>query len=303
MRRLAVLVASLALAPSAFAEEPLRVCADPNNLPFSDASGSGFENRIAAMIAGELHRPLVFVWRAQRRGFLREGLNAGECDLVTGVPTGLPMLLTTRPYYRSTYVFVTRPDEPRVFSLDDPVLRRWKVGVQLIGDDGMNSPPAHALAVRGIIDNVRGFPVYGDYRKNGPGAAIVRSVADRTIDVAAVWGPTAGYFSKQAAPPLEVTPFAVAFDHGLGFAFDISMGVRKLRPRSRRCGAGRDRHACAADRPNAQRLRRPAHRARTGTVAARRTETWSDQFPVRMENPMPWVKSVADAWAGTMDDA
>ena len=227
MRRLAVLVASLALAPSAFAEEPLRVCADPNNLPFSDASGGGFENKIAAMIAGELHRPLVFVWRAQRRGFLRDGLNAGECDLVTGVPTGLPMLRTTRPYYRSTYVFVTRPEEPRVSSLDDPILRRSKVGVQLIGDDGMNSPPAHALAARGIIDNVRGFPVYGDYRKSGPGAEIVLSVADRTIDVAAVWGPTAGYFSKQASPPLEVTPFAVAFDQGLGFAFDISMGVRK----------------------------------------------------------------------------
>lgn len=221
------MAAYLALAPSAFGEELLRVCADPNDLPFSDASESGFENKIGAMIARELHRPLVFVWRAQRRGFLREGLNAGECDLVTGVPTGLPMLLTTRPYYRSTYTFVTRRDEPRVSSLDDPVLRRLKVGVQLIGDDGRNSPPAHALAARGIVDNVRGFPVYGDYRKNGPGADIVRSVADRTIDIAAVWGPTAGYFSKQVSPRLEVTPFAVAFDHGLGFAFDISMGVRK----------------------------------------------------------------------------
>ncbi len=230
MRRMAAWAATLALAPSAFADEALRVCADPNDLPFSDASGSGFENKIAAMIAAELHRPLVFVWRAQRRGFLREGLNAGECDLVTGVPTGLPMLTTTRPYYRSTYVFVTRPDETRVSSLDDPVLRRWKVGVQLIGDDGMNSPPAHALAARGIIDNVRGFPVYGDYRKGGPGADIVRSVADRTVDVAAVWGPTAGYFSKQASPPLDVTPFTAAFEHGLGFAFDISMGVRKTDP-------------------------------------------------------------------------
>ena len=74
---------------------------------------------------------------------------------------------------------------------------------------------------------MRGFPVYGDYRKSAPGSEIVRSVADRTIDIAAVWGPTAGYFSKQASPPLEVTPFAVAFDQGLGFAFDISMGVRK----------------------------------------------------------------------------
>ncbi len=227
MRRLLRLAAALAVASPAFAEEPLRVCADPNNLPFSNASERGFENRIAAMVAETLHRPLVFVWRAERRGFLREGLNAGECDLVPGVPTGLPMLRTTRPYYRSTYAFVTRPDEPRVASLDDPFLKRAKVGVQLIGDDGMNAPPAHALAARGIIDNVRGFPVYGDYRKDSPGADIVRAVADGRVDVAAVWGPTAGYFSKQASPPLDVTPFSSAFDHGLGFAFDISMGVRK----------------------------------------------------------------------------
>ena len=136
-------------------------------------------------------------------------------------------LRTTRPYYRSTYVFVSRPDEPRVSSLDDPALRRLKISVQLIGDDGMNTPPAHALAERGIIDNVRGFPVYGDYREHSPGAEVVRAVADRRIDVAAVWGPTAGYFSNEMSPPLVVTPFDVAFGSGLAFAFDISMGVRK----------------------------------------------------------------------------
>ena len=109
-----LLMAAVLSSSAAFAQEPLRVCADPNNLPFSDSSGGGFENKIATMVADELRRPLVFVWRAQRRGFLREGVNAGECDLVTGVPTGLPMIRTTRPYYRSTYVFVSRPSEPRV---------------------------------------------------------------------------------------------------------------------------------------------------------------------------------------------
>lgn len=222
-----LLMAAVLSSSAAFAQEPLRVCADPNNLPFSDSSGGGFENKIATMVADELRRPLVFVWRAQRRGFLREGVNAGECDLVTGVPTGLPMIRTTRPYYRSTYVFVSRPSEPRVSSLDDPVLKRVRVGVQLIGDDGMNSPPAHALAKRGVIDNVRGFPVYGDYREPGPGGAIIRAVADGRIDIAAVWGPTAGYFSQEMSPPLIVTPFDVAFNSGLSFAFDISMGVRK----------------------------------------------------------------------------
>ena len=227
-RRLLFLAIGLAVGGSAHAGgPPLRVCADPNNLPFSDASGQGFENKIAVMIAEKLGRPLEFVWRAQRRGFLRDGLNRGECDLVTGVPTGLFMLRTTRPYYRSTYVFVSRPDEPPVSSLDDPVLRRSKIGVQLIGDDGMNTPPAHALAQRGIIENVRGFPVYGDYRERSPGADIVRAVADRRVDIAAVWGPTAGYFSNEISPHLVVTPFDVAFGSGLAFAFDVSMGVRK----------------------------------------------------------------------------
>ena len=84
------------------ADRPLKVCADPNNLPYSNAAGEGFENKIAALVAERLGRPLQFVWRAQRRGFLREGLNAGECDLVTGVPTATFMIRTTASYYRST---------------------------------------------------------------------------------------------------------------------------------------------------------------------------------------------------------
>ena len=155
-------------------ELPLRVCADPNNLPFSNSAGEGFENKIAGLVADTLHRPLEFVWRAQRRGFVREGLNAGECDLVAAIPSGVPMALTTRPYYRSTYVFVSKPGEPPVSSLDDPSLKTRTIGVQLIGDNGMNSPPAHALAERGIVENVRGFMVYGDYRDDHPLSEVVR---------------------------------------------------------------------------------------------------------------------------------
>ena len=225
---LAILAAALAsteLAPAA--EAPLRVCADPNDMPYSNAAGEGFENKIAAMIAAKLGRPLQFVWRAQRRGFLREGLNAGECDLVTAIPAGLPMLRTTRPYYRSTYVMVSRAGEPPVSSLDDPSLKVRKVGVQLIGDDGMNAPPGHALAMKGVIDTVRGFPVYGDYRRDDPAADIVRAVAKGDIDVAAVWGPIGGYFAERQSPPLVVTPIEDEAGDGVPMRFAISMGVRK----------------------------------------------------------------------------
>ena len=221
-------LATAACASPAEADQALlKVCADPNNLPYSDSAGNGFENKIVSLIADTLHRPLQFVWRAERRGFVREGLNAGECDLVAAIPSGAPMALTTRPYYRSAYVFVSKPGEPPVSSLDDPSLRTRAIGVQLIGDNGMNSPPAHALAERGIVGNVRGFMVYGDYRDDHPLSEIVHAVATGEVDVAAVWGPVAGYFAREEKPPLVVTSITGSAEARLPMTFDISMGVRR----------------------------------------------------------------------------
>ena len=223
-----VALAAVVCVRSAEADQPpLRVCADPNNLPYSNSAGDGFENKIVRLVADDLHRPVEFVWRAERRGFVREGLNAGECDLVAAIPSGAAMALATRPYYRSTYVFVSKPGEPLVSSLDDPSLRTRTIGVQLIGDDGMNSPPAHALAERGIVGNVRGFMVYGDYRDDHPLSEIVHAVATSEVDVAAVWGPVAGYFAAREKPPLVVTSIAGSTEARLPMTFDISMGVRR----------------------------------------------------------------------------
>src|SRR5918912_42004 len=85
----------------------LRVCSDPNNLPFSNDRREGFENRIAELLARDLGRRLEYTWWPQRRGFIRTTLRAGRCDLVLGVPAAFELARTTRPYYRSTYVFVT----------------------------------------------------------------------------------------------------------------------------------------------------------------------------------------------------
>lgn len=137
------------------------------------------------------------------------------------------MALTTRPYYRSTYVFVSKPGETPVSSVDDPSLKTRTIGVQLIGDDGMNSPPAHALAERGIIGNVRGYMVYGDYRDDHPLSQIVHAVAVGEVDVAAVWGPVAGYFAAKEKPPLIVTSIAGSVEARLPMTFDIAMGVRR----------------------------------------------------------------------------
>jgi mxaJ protein len=139
------------------------------------------------------------------------------------------MLATTRPYYRSTYVFVSRADSGLdIASLDDPRLRRVKVGVQLVGDDASNTPPAHALARRGIVQNVRGYMLYGDYARPDPTAAVVDAVARGDVDVAVVWGPPAGYFAARAGRPLRVTPVRPWLDGPQWpMVFDISMGVRK----------------------------------------------------------------------------
>ncbi|MDB4879574.1 MAG: quinoprotein dehydrogenase-associated transporter substrate-binding protein [Gemmatimonadetes bacterium] len=225
------LAAFLALVPRVLPAQfarTLRVCADPNNLPFSNAREEGFENRIAQLVARELHASVQYTWWAQRRGFSRNTLRAGSCDLFIGVPSGFEPVLATRPYYRSTYAFVTRRNGPHITSFDDPRLRTLRVGVQLVGDDYANTPPAQALTNRGIIRNVRGYTVIGNYLQPNPPSRIVRAVADGEVDVAIVWGPLAGYFAKHATRPLRVVPVSPEIDLPyLPFVFDMAMGVRR----------------------------------------------------------------------------
>ncbi len=207
----------------------LHIAADPNNLPFSNDQLEGFENKLATLIARELNADIDYIWHAQRRGFFRKTLKEGDADLVLGVPADFERALTTKPYYRSTYVFVSRPDQKlQLTCLDDPQLRKLKVGVLLIGDDGVNTPPAHALANRGIITNVVGFSIYGDYAEPNPPARIIEAVAKKEIDVAIVWGPLAGYFAKKQSIPLVIAPVSPEMDAGkIPFTFEISVGVKR----------------------------------------------------------------------------
>ena len=220
--------AAPAAAQTASTSRVLRVCADPNNLPYSNERQQGFENRIAELVAREMKAELRYVWWAQRRGYIRNSLRAGLCDVFIGMPTGLDMVLVTRPYYRSTYAFVTKRSGPRITSFDDPKLKRLRVGVQLIGDDYANAPPAEALSNRGMIRNVRGYSVIGNYRDPNPPSRIVKAVERGEVDVAVVWGPLAGYFARRSAVPLRVVPVSPEVDVPyLPFVFDIAMGVRR----------------------------------------------------------------------------
>lgn len=171
---------------------------------------------------------MTYLWWPQRRGFVRKTLNAAKCDLWPGVAADLERVSATHAYYRSMYVFVTRKNAPFAhLTLDDPRLKFAKIGVQMIGADATNTPPAHAIASRGLIDNVRGFMLYGDYSQPNPPAVIVNAVARGDIDVAMVWGPLAGYFAPRSRTPLRIEPVTPAGDPRWPMAFDIAMGVRR----------------------------------------------------------------------------
>jgi mxaJ protein len=224
MRSALILLAALGCSST----QELRVCADPNNLPFSNAKGEGFENRLAELVAHDLHAKVRYTWWPQRRGFIRNTLSKGDCDVVMGVPAHYGPVGSTIPYYRSTYVFLSRHESGLdITSLDDPRLRSLTIGVQLVGDDYTNTPPAHALSRRGLIGNLRGYSLYANYGEPNPPARIVDAVVRKEVDVAMVWGPLAGYFAKNARVPLDVQPTAEQQDGNLPFAFDIAMGVRK----------------------------------------------------------------------------
>jgi mxaJ protein len=234
LRHTSTLIAVLALwlVPGASAAEGasagvLRVCADPNNLPFSDRAGHGFENKLAEMLAADLHRRLEYSWWAQRRGALRNTLKAGLCDVVLGVPTSLELVAATEPYYRSSYVFVSkRARGLNIDSFDDPRLRQLLIGVQVVGDDYANTPPVHALSLRGISNNVRGYSVLGDYAEPTPAGNIMRALELGAVDIALVWGPLAGYFAQRSREPLRLVPMPPS-DGGRAMRFDIGMGVRR----------------------------------------------------------------------------
>lgn len=204
----------------------LRVCADPNNLPFSNQQQQGLENRIAERIASRLNLKLEYTWWPERRSLLKQTLEEGRCDVLLGVPSTLDSVSATQPYYRSTYVFVTRRDRAlRITSLVDPRLAELRIGIHVVGDDF--APPAIALAHRGITSNIQGYSLFGSEGEPNPAGKLIDAVQRGEIDVAIAWGPVGGYFAKQSPVPLDVVPVAPTLYMGVPFTFPTSFAVRK----------------------------------------------------------------------------
>lgn len=220
---------ALAQRPAPLTAGLLRVCADPDNMPFSNQKGEGYENKIADLIANTWHSKLEYVWWPIRRGYYRI-LNGTYCDLVIESPAGLDAAGSTKPYYRSGYAFVSRKGSglEDLNSLDDPRLKKLKIGVNLfVSSDGEHSPPEMALSSHGVVGNLKGYNV--SYDENIRPEDIINGVAKKEVDLAIVWGPMAGYFVKRSTVPLVLTPIAVDVDSASGYPmqYNIGMAVRR----------------------------------------------------------------------------
>ncbi|MGB4780964.1 substrate-binding domain-containing protein [Candidatus Methylomirabilis sp.] len=202
---------------------PLRVCGDPNNLPFSNKQSEGFENKIAEVIAKELKIELTYFWWPHQQGLVRRALRPGLCDVMISIPQGWDRVLWTKPYYRSAYAFVYRKDRGfHISSLDDPILKRLKIGVYI------NSPPMEALANRDIRTNLVGYSLFNYGGQNERPDKIIQDLIAGEIDVVLDWGPMAGYFAKRLdrSSPLEVV-LLQGGEPGIPFTFEFSMGVKE----------------------------------------------------------------------------
>ena len=206
----------------------LKVCADPNNLPFSDEKKEGFENKIAELIGAELGRSVDYAWFPQVIGFVRNTLRARLCDLVMGTVAGDEIMQTTNPYYFTTYVIFYRSDKGlAIAGLDDPRLKTLRLGV--VG----GTPPSDLLVRHDLMSHTKPYALTVDTRAESPTHEMVQDVVDGTIDVGFLWGPIAGYYRKHEVIPLTLVPLKTEHD-GPRMSYHIAMGVRANEPEWRR---------------------------------------------------------------------
>ena len=222
-------------APPAAPADVLKVCADPNNMPLSDKSGAGYENKIADALARDLKRKVEYTYFPQGMGFVRQTLRARDdatqqfkCDLIIGVPKGYELAATTHSYMRSTYALIV-PNRPEFRSLKtaDDLLKLPKAKLQAlrIGIFG-RSPASDWLLRAGLIDRARLYPPQSGDPDEHPASIIERDLAAGSIDVAAVWGPVAGFLASRHTGDNGWIAVPFAADPQIHFEYEMAMGVR-----------------------------------------------------------------------------
>src|SRR5579872_4558959 len=207
---------------AAFPDATLRVCADPHELPASDAQGNGYENKIAQALAHDLDLKLEYTWFPQRLGFERRTLGAHKCDVIIGVPTGYEMTATTIPYMRSTYALIFRARGPLaglksaedVLKLPSPKLRALHIGVFAL------TPASNWVVMNDLTGQMVTYPPQSGDPMVTSATIIDHDLGVGKIDAAIIWGPIAGYLvTRHASGPdrWEALPFkpdpSVRFDY------------------------------------------------------------------------------------------
>jgi quinoprotein dehydrogenase-associated probable ABC transporter substrate-binding protein len=199
----------------------LRVCADPRNLPFSNQSGEGFENKLAELLGAKLNKQVAYTWYPNAPGFVRNTLAALKCDVIMGYPQGSDVVQTTNPYYRTAYALVFKPGSgfEGIETLTDPRLKQKRIGV-IAG-----TPPSTYMATSGLMARAKPYPLVVDTRVDNSIELMIKDLVAGEIDVGALWGPLAGYYAKQSNPPLTVLPLTREAS-GPPMVYRIAMGVR-----------------------------------------------------------------------------
>jgi quinoprotein dehydrogenase-associated probable ABC transporter substrate-binding protein len=199
----------------------LRVCADPRNMPFSNDKGEGIENKLAELFAAKLQKRLDYMYFPQATGFVKMTLGAHRCDVIMGFPQGDDLVQGTNPYYRTAYALVAKQGSglDEVTTLEDQRLKSKRIGIVA------GTPPATNMAVAGLMMNARPYQLMIDTRVDSSAAAMIKDLMSGEIDAGVLWGPMAGYYAKQANPPLHVMPL-VKETTGPRLVFRIGMGVR-----------------------------------------------------------------------------
>lgn len=233
--RLALLVTAIALSfisaggniasadmPERYQREQLRVCADGNNLPFTNREEQGFENRIAQLMADDLGKPLTYVWAPQIMGFVRNTLELRVCDVIIGVAAGYGFVQGSNAYYRSVYSLVVPADSTlNATGLDDPALKGRRIGV-------INETPP-IVPLRRVGASIESYPLQVDTRVRAPVRNAVKDVAEGNTDGAVIWGPLAGYYAARQDPPLKLIPL-VDDTTDATLEYRITMGIRHGEP-------------------------------------------------------------------------
>ncbi len=201
----------------------LRVCADPSNMPFSDQSGEGFEDRLAKMVAAGTGRSSVaYTWFPSIMGFVRNTLGANRCDIIMGYAQGDELVQNTNAYYRSSYVLIYRKDGDLagVETLADPRLSGKRIGVV------EGTPPSANMAAAKLMDKAKVYPLMVDTRVMPSMAEImIRDMQAGVIDAAVAWGPMAGYYARKSGADLAIVPL-IKEQGGQRMTYRITMGVR-----------------------------------------------------------------------------